>query len=62
MYLENAVLLMHLLWRKSLVWFLKRLLNVVSAIPKYLSSRLLGADTTALYTMFTVTHFYRVGI
>ena len=44
------------MWRKSLVWFLKRSLNEVSAIPKYFLSGLLDADTTALYTMFAVIY------
>ena len=50
------MLLTYFLWRKSLVWFLKRSLNEVSAITKYFLSGLLGADTTALYTMFAVKH------
>ena len=49
------------LWRKSLVWFLKRSLNEVSPIVKYSFSGLLGADTTALYTMFAVKHLFSSG-
>ena len=33
---------------------LKCFSNVVSLIPKYFLSRLLGADTAVLYTMFAV--------
>ena len=61
MYLESSVLLTHFLWRKSFVWFLKRSLNEVSAIPKLFLSGLLGADTTALYTMFAVKRLLSSG-
>ena len=54
MNLESPVLLTYFLWLKSLVWFLKKSLNAVSAIRTYFLSGLLGADTTALYTMFAV--------
>ena len=37
-----------------------RCLNEVSAIPKYLSG-LLGADTTALYTMIVVNYLLSTG-
>ena len=50
------MLLTYFLWQKSLVLFLKRSLNEIYAIPKYFLSGLLGADTTALYTMFAVKH------
>ena len=53
-YLQSSVLLTYFLWRNFLVRFLKRSLNEVSTIPKYFLSGLLGADTTALYTMFVV--------
>ena len=56
MYLESSVLLTYFLWRKSLVFFLKRSLNEVSAIQKSFLSGLLCADTTALYTMFSIKH------
>ena len=61
MYLESSVLLTYLLWRKYLVWFLERSLNEVSAILKYFLSGLLGADTTALYTVFAVKHLLSSG-
>ena len=61
MYLESSVLLTYFLGRKSLVWFPKQSLNEVSAIPKYFLSGLLGADTTALYTMFAVSHLLSSG-
>ena len=61
MYLESSVLLTYFLWRKSVMWFLKRSLNEVSAIPKYFLSGLLGADTAALYTMFAVKHLLSSG-
>ena len=42
---------------------LKCFSNVVSLIPKYFLSRLLGADTAVLYTMFAVIlKFYYQGI
>ena len=56
-YLESSVLLTYFLWRKFLVWFLKRSLNDVSAIPKYCLSGLLDA----LYTMFAVKHLLSSG-
>ena len=40
---------------------MKRSLNEVPAIPKYFLSGLLGADTTALYTMFAVKHLFSSG-
>ena len=55
MYSEHSVLLTYFLWQKSLMWFLKRSLNEVYAIPKYFLLGLLGADTTALYTVFAVS-------
>ena len=55
------MLLTSFLWRKSLPWFLKQSLNKVSPIPKYFLSGLLGADTTALYTMFAVKHLLSSG-
>ena len=61
MSLESSVLLTYFLWRKSLVRFLKQYLNEVSAIPKYFLSGLLGADNTALYTMFAVKHLLSSG-
>ena len=54
------MLLTYFLWRKSLVWFLKRSLNEVFAILKYLSG-LLGVDATALYAMFAVKHLLSSG-
>ena len=54
MYLESSVLLTYILWRKCLAGFMKRSLNLVSAIPKYYLSGLLGSDTTDLYSMFAV--------
>ena len=54
--LENSVLLTYFFWRKSFVWRLKHYLNLVSAIRKHFLSGLLGADITALYTMFAVKH------
>ena len=47
--------------RRSLVWFLKRSINTVSAIPKYFLSVLLGVDTTAFYTGFSVKHLLSKG-
>ena len=61
MYLESSVLLTYILWRKSLVLFLKQFLNEVSTIPKYLLFALSGADTTSLYAMFTVKHLLSSG-
>ena len=61
MYSESSVLLTYFLQRKSLVWFLKRSLNGVSAILKYFLSGLLGPDTTAFYTMFAVKHLLSNG-
>ena len=58
MYLESSVLLTYFLWQKSLVWFLKRSLNEVSEIPKYLLSGLLGSDTTALYIQCLPLNIY----
>ena len=55
------MLLTYFLWRKSLVWFLKRSLNEVFAILKYFLSGLLCADNTALYTMFSVKHLLSSG-
>ena len=40
---------------------LKQSLNVVSAIIKYFLSGLVGADTTALYTIFAVKHLLPSG-
>ena len=57
-YLESSVLLTYFLWQKSLVWFLKRSLNEVSEIPKYLLSGLLGSDTTALYIQCLPLNIY----
>ena len=55
MYVKSSVLLSYFLWWKSQVaWFLKCSSNVVSLIPKYLLSGLLGADTAVLYTMLAV--------
>ena len=42
MYLESSVLLTYFLWQRYLVWFLKRSLNEVFAMPKYFLSGLLG--------------------
>ena len=61
MYLESSVPLMYFLWQKSVVLFLKRSLNEVSAIPKYFLSGLLGADTTVLYKIFAVKHLLSSG-
>ena len=47
--------------QKFLVRFLKQSLNEVLAIPKYFLSGLLGADTTAFYTMFAVEHLLLSG-
>ena len=60
-YLESSVLLTYFLWRKTLVWFVKLYLNEVSAVMKYFLSGLLGADTTAFYTMFAVQHLLSSG-
>ena len=61
MYLKSSVMLTYILWQKSLVWFLKRSLNELFAIPKCFLSSLLDADTAALYTMFAVKHLLSSG-
>ena len=51
-YLESSVMLTYVLWRS----LLSESLIVVSAVLKYFLSGLLGADTNALYTIFTIKH------
>ena len=51
---QGLVLLMYFLWRKSLVWFLKRSSNVVFTIPKYFLSALLGADQNLELKLFII--------
>ena len=54
--LERSVLLTYFWWQKSSLWFLKQSLNEGFLRLKYFFSGLLGADATALHTMFTVKH------
>ena len=50
------MLLTYFLWQKSVAWLLRPSLNLISTIQKHFLATLLGADTTALYTMFAVEH------
>ena len=56
MYIQSLVLLTYFLWQKSVAWLLRPSLNLTSTTQKYFLAILVGADTTALHTMFAVKH------